>query len=455
MLDFVAQWGPSAPILLYVWVGLACALAFLKTHWWRWLVALFIYPLAGWLFLVGQVGQLGETDRLSTIWWVFYPLYVCYPWIILPALYAASKKHSPSYRSLTDVLLFRDPVRENAAGSKQPLVYPVLVGVVALIIAGVSFGALGLRTCGWVDVALGRSGCQREFGYDGAVAAVAFSPRGQTLAFGGSKHDAQLVNVADGSLLRKLTGQTNWVSGLAFSPDGTVLATLSWDANVRLWQVADGSLLRTLTIPKSDRSARIAAFSPDGKLLGVEVAPGSEDYALWLWNVGDGILLRTLPTDSESFAFSPDSALLATVGANRTIEISRLSDGMVIQQLPESTYVSKIVFSADGAQLLSATGGEAVQLWRISDGTLLRTTALPYAQNQIVFSPDRTLAVVEEEDWQTIGNRAALWRVTDGAKLRAWPWQREEITSLDFAPDGKIVAAGSSYQTVRLWHVLP
>ncbi len=47
-------------------------------------------------------------------------------------------------------------------------------------------------------------------------------------------------NVADGRLLRELTGHTKRVVAVAFSPDGRTVLTGSYDGTARLWNVDTG-----------------------------------------------------------------------------------------------------------------------------------------------------------------------------------------------------------------------
>jgi WD40 repeat protein len=134
------------------------------------------------------------------------------------------------------------------------------------------------------------------------VSSVAFSPDGSLLASGSRDRTIKLWRVADGSLVRTITGHTGEVNSVAFSPDGSLLASGSEDRTVKLWRVADGALLRTLE--GHTGSVRSVAFSPDGSLL---ASAGQEcverdswgNCIRWrgtirLWRVADGSLVRTL-----------------------------------------------------------------------------------------------------------------------------------------------------------------
>jgi WD40 repeat protein len=53
--------------------------------------------------------------------------------------------------------------------------------------------------------------CARSRGTHGFVRSVSFSPDGSLLASGSGDKTIKLWRVADGSLVRTLTGHTNWV----------------------------------------------------------------------------------------------------------------------------------------------------------------------------------------------------------------------------------------------------
>jgi hypothetical protein len=121
-------------------------------------------------------------------------------------------------------------------------------------------------------------------GHTGAVASVAFSPDGHTLASGSGDHTVQLWNVSDPAhptLGPPLTGHSDTVGAVAFSPDGRTLASGSFDQTVRLWNVSDPAH-PTLGPPLTGHTSFVfsVAFSPDGHL-----ASGSADRTVRLWEM--------------------------------------------------------------------------------------------------------------------------------------------------------------------------
>jgi len=87
------------------------------------------------------------------------------------------------------------------------------------------------------DVTTGKELLRFEAMSPGAVACVAFSPDGKTLAAGLTDRTVRLWEVATGKERRRFQGHGNQVLSVAFSPDGKRLASGSQDTTVLVWDV--------------------------------------------------------------------------------------------------------------------------------------------------------------------------------------------------------------------------
>ena len=140
-------------------------------------------------------------------------------------------------------------------------------------------------------------------GHGTAVASLAFSPDGKTLAAPGLGGQVRLWDPATG---REATALATGGIPLGFSPDGRTLVTGGGssrklappgqpapppadDAVVRLWRVAGGERTAAFRVPPSPPpyahfvdsvSAASAAFSPDGKTLAAGVRRSYIDRGL-------------------------------------------------------------------------------------------------------------------------------------------------------------------------------
>jgi WD40 repeat protein/serine/threonine protein kinase len=283
----------------------------------------------------------------------------------------------------------------------------------------------------------------------GAGACVAFSPDGRTLASAGSEalklwevttwkerralrfegaaqpaeslaysHDGKSLAVARGRTLklfdvkpaqeRDSCDGTTVVWHVAFSPDDSTLVSAQWGVPaVTLWDTEPLQVRTTLT-PHPRGWARVAAFSPDGRVL----ATGSQFGVLKLWD--------------------------AATGEERA-ELQPSDRGM--------NWVFCVAFSPDGKLLASGDRWGTVKLWDVS-ARKLRLTLEGHTQAvlALAFTPDgRTLAVGGEE------KTVKLWDVTTGQERMTLKGFKDSVRSLAFAPDSSLLAAGSWDGTVRVW----
>lgn len=203
------------------------------------------------------------------------------------------------------------------------------------------------------------------------------------------------------------------VSHLAFSPDGKAMASAGHERMVKLWETSkEGEIA---AIPGKNVISSMAAWSPDGKMLAI--AGGTTDVHLQGGVVVDKSLGIIKLYDAESLK------------EKATLEIQ---DGG-----------TKFVFAPDSKTLISGSGYRAtfIILWDLASGKEKQRFDAKdtYVTTLAITRDGKVLASGHNNGW------IHFWDLETGKETGKWEAHPQvRITSLDFAPDGKTLAASTT-----------
>ena len=299
---------------------------------------------------------------------------------------------------------------------------------------------------------------RRLIGLASRIESLRFSPDGKQLAvvggLPGELGELQVWDVASGKLLLSRNATAETLSGVAWSPDGQSIAFGGADTNVRVTKASDGAQL----IEQGAHSDWVldAVFSVDGKY----VVSGSRDQTLKLTEVGSGRFIDNMTNVSPgvpggpifAIARHPQRDLVASGGAEgipRTYMMHRVvdrkigDDSNLVRAYPTMPgRIFAVAFSPDGTRLAAASsdaGHGHVQLFNVPDA----------------FLPPEDVKLIQGK---TIDQRSTEER----ARIEAYNREGAEVVStaagelppvytLAFSADGKSLVTGGADGVVRLF----
>ena len=264
-------------------------------------------------------------------------------------------------------------------------------------------------------------------------------------------YDAETLQV-----LHLLTGHIGQIVSIGFSPDGSIAAIGLDNGTVELWDVATGTRQSTLEGPGRTNSV---FFSPDGRTLVIMAVwilgvLGDVEDTVHLWDLTTGTLRRVLEHTIEvgGVSFSPDGRTLATWGWDSDeIFFWDVATGTRRNTLKETRHREKISFSPDG-QTLAIGGVTDVFLWDVATGTLRNTLIGGSGRvNSVDFSPDGQILATQH--WN---GEVCLWDVATGTRRNTLEGHAFGFNLVRFSPDGSTLATRGGSEgayTVLLWDV--
>ncbi len=207
---------------------------------------------------------------------------------------------------------------------------------------------------------------------------IIFSPDGKTLvsANNGQKPQIKFWNALTGGG-RSTLPVAKVVTDMAFSPNGETLASVGQDGLIKLWNPHSGTIKRIL---ETNGDITKITFSPDSRSLAS--VSGGIDPKIQLWNPVTGRLIFAHSAEggaaSTNVLFSPDGALLASIGADFRISLLDVLNGELQQMLVGQTdLIAKAAFNS--AQPSFAAIGKDGQLivWDLFTGIELLSYKIP------------------------------------------------------------------------------
>lgn len=263
-----------------------------------------------------------------------------------------------------------------------------------------------------------------------------------------------------------LTGHQSEVFAVAWSPDGAILASSARDRTIRLWKMPGGDPVATLTDHRG--AVHDVAFAPIGGVLAETVlASASADQTVRVWE-SDGTPIKTLEGHGgqvRALAWSPDGTFLASAGTFwnfSEIKLWTMLDGAREADNYETLHTGKgaLVFCVDASRgraydspmrIAAGLAPGFVQVWHSDRQESARLRCHGEAVRALAFAPDGSMLATGSSD-ATLKLWASREVMHDPDLLHTLRGHTGAVRAVAFSLDGSCIASGGSDGAIRLWN---
>ncbi|MCS7467998.1 hypothetical protein NZK35_15190 [Stieleria sp. ICT_E10.1] len=246
------------------------------------------------------------------------------------------------------------------------------------------------------------------------------------------------------------------ITAIARAPDGRTTARASY-GRIEIQHAAGDRDSNLTTEISDDQLGKInsLAFSSDStRLLVASGLTGAYGRAA-IYATESGTLIREFVGHKDTLyaaVFSPDDAMLATAGYDRTIVLWNANSGDLVRRLTgHNGAIFDLAFAPDGTVLVSACADETVKVWNVEQGIRLDTLSQPEGEVfAVAVTHDGRHIVAVSAD-----NRLRAWRLRSTRTPRINPlvatrfMDETPIVNFAIAPDDQSLVAISESGSVK------
>lgn len=194
------------------------------------------------------------------------------------------------------------------------------------------------------------------------------SRNGKRAVFSFKRGETLLINVDDGSVVKRLTidtSRTNYpYPMISFSYDSKYIATTSKNGDAKIWDARTGDVLCNLPPAPTIYWGNSIEFSKDGTF--IISANQNHNAVIWRWDpeTNHALFFSILEGQDEIVthaSFSNDGRLAVTASPNKII-VWDVRSGTIMKEIMHQYEKKFVCFSPDNSRILSSDG-ESLFVW--------------------------------------------------------------------------------------------
>jgi WD40 repeat protein len=281
-----------------------------------------------------------------------------------------------------------------------------------------------------------------------SVSTVAFSPDGRFVMSAGGDGNVMLWDRDADEPVRVIRAHTDGIVAASFTPDGRQILTAGSNGTVGRWETNTGNPVRILSLPAKPQNGM--AFSRDGRFA-LSIVQGCPVQ----WNLEDG---EALPFEGPRYssggvAISPDGRIaLTSHRCSSTLFVWSVEAGALLR-LRKLTpgAVQAMGFSPDGALVTTVGYSGRLILWDMASVEPRHTIEIEGRSqySRVVFTPDSSAVLVGTRN----AGSSRLYEAASGRLLGAW--DTSGMATAELSPGGRDIVVGQTDGNILVWRTGP
>lgn len=297
-------------------------------------------------------------------------------------------------------------------------------------------------------------------GHQASVNALAWSPDGTRIVSASDDTSVQIFAMTSGQRVIVYSGHTEEVAAVGWSPDGQFVASGSQDGTVQIWRAGSGA--KTFTYTGHAGRVNGVSWSSDNRF----IASGGDDKSVQVWSGSSGRLSFDLLGHTAGVlcvGWQPGDTSVASSSWDGTLRDWAITphrdqfapgDQVFIYHGHGKSEVDALAWSPDGALIASSGADQTVQISHSNDGT---PSPPFFTGHKSQSNVNLVLSVAWSPDGQSIasGDSSGLvyvWNVADRKPFFTYSGHQGAVNALAWSPDGKTIASAGADTTVQIWH---